>query len=155
MRFEIKPGVGLDDLKFGATRDEVESLLGPPDEIDEDLDSDEPSVAYFYWTFDLSLHFDAEDDFLLGTMELGSEQATVEGVPVIGLLKDELVAALATHNLVDPVEQAAEDSDLGERAISYLPVALSFWLEDDHVDTVQWSVVLDENDEPAWPEASD
>lgn len=155
MRFEIKPGVGLDDLKFGATREEVESMLGVPDEIDEDLDSDEPSVAYFYWTFDLSLHFDADDDFLLGTMELGSEQATVEGVPVIGLHKDELIKALAARDMRDPVEQSAEAGGLGERVLNYGEVGLSFWLEDDHVDTVQWSAVLDEHDEPIWPDPAE
>ncbi|MBK9151186.1 MAG: hypothetical protein IPM26_09355 [Saprospiraceae bacterium] len=37
MRKEIQtiiPGVGIGTLKFGLTKDEVESLVGPPDDID-------------------------------------------------------------------------------------------------------------------------
>ena len=81
---EIIIGQGLGPVKFGMTRDQVEALLGAPDEVEEnvdiDEDLDEAAEAWHYDELEMSASFDMEDDWRLGMMAISTVHV-VEALP--------------------------------------------------------------------------
>ena len=82
---EIVLGTGMGPLRFGATMDEVRTLVGEPEEIDESEDDDEfEHQAWNYYEDDhlLSLYFDREDDFRLSCIETDNPGLRLYGEPI-------------------------------------------------------------------------
>ena len=108
---EIIIGQGLGPVKFGMTRDQVEALLGAPDEVEEnvdiDEDLDEAAEAWHYDELEMSASFDMEDDWRLGMMAISSEDATLNGKALIGLNRNQLLESLQDMGFEDLVFESA------------------------------------------------
>ena len=62
---DIKPGIGLGNLKFGMSRAEVKLMLGEPTFVDKysHSDSDEDlTESWEYEELELSMSFDEDED---------------------------------------------------------------------------------------------
>jgi hypothetical protein len=90
---EIQFGVGLGNIKFGATIDEVEQLLGRPTEV-EIMHPDKSVVGWYYNDHRLRIAFQKQryrlpggacDDFLRVMLLVTSHpDATLCGIKIIG-----------------------------------------------------------------------
>lgn len=153
---QIKAGVGLGALKFGATREEVKVLLGAPDATEETQNSDEEgdlSESWHYDALELSMSFDQEEDWRLVTLAVTSDFYEFEGKTLIGLSRADLVSTLAKLEVED---LDLEDSD-GEEASTHElytsdDLGLNFWVEDDKVTEVQLSLLFIDEETIDWPE---
>ena len=77
----IELGKGVDNLKFGLTREKVALLMGEPSEK-ETIDGDDEmgtSEAWHYDELELSLTFDEDDDWKLTTIAASSPEFTFDG----------------------------------------------------------------------------
>ncbi len=88
-RWVVRPGLGLRDLPFGSSFDDVKYELGEPEDVSEDLLGVYPTIAWYFWDLGLSAHFDAEDDFRLGSFQIEREDADLFGHRLIGLPESE------------------------------------------------------------------
>jgi len=141
----VRPLVGLDDVRFGMSRDDVEQLLGEPEERAVEIDATEQTEAWYYWTRELSLTFDAEADWRLTTIDVGSPAAELRGKRLVGATLDELRAALP--------EFALEWNGSEFEPIEVDDLSMFLWIEDGVLDSIQWSVPLGADDEEQWPSA--
>src|SRR5680860_1281117 len=94
---EIKPGYGLGSLKFGMTREEVQSLLGKPSFIDKYSHTVSKKDLTESWQYDellLSLSFDEDEDWKLIMISVNDDFYEFEGKSLIGLNQDELIEQL-------------------------------------------------------------
>ena len=139
----VRPLIGLDEVRFGMTRDDVERLLGEPEERAVECDGDEQTEAWYYWSRRLSAHFDAEVDWRLTTLDLGSPDAVLRGRRLVGATLDELRAALP--------EFALEWHGNEFEPIEIDDLAMNLWIEDGVLESIQWSVPLDADEEERWP----
>lgn len=137
----------MDDVLFGWTREQVEARVGPPEEVaEQEYEDGDHTVAWYYWSRGFSFHFDAEDDWRMCRVDVDAASARLNGLRVIGLSRQELLALLGS-------EEAPwlEGPDRG--LIDVEEWGVSFWLEQDRVASVQWGVLFNDADEIIWPQA--
>lgn len=152
----IDPTVGLGQLKFGMTRDDVKRMLGEPNDVDtysfsgsdEDL-----SESWHYDDLDLSMSFDQEDDYRLITIAVSSEYYEMGGKNLVGKKRDEVLAELKSAGMKDLEFEDGDVLDMpNHKLISSPSLFINFWLEDDVLREIQWSPEFTDDDEILWPE---
>ena len=153
---KIISGVGLGELKFGATREQVKALLGEPDAVEQISNSDSDEDRSESWHFDaleLSMSFDEEEDWRLVTLAVTSDFYELEGIKLIGLSRADFITTLEKMD-VDDLE--LEDDDDEEEAVHELyssdDLGLNFWVEDNKVTEVQLSLLFIDEETIDWPE---
>ncbi len=87
---EIKIGIGLDNLVFGMSQDEVKSILGIPDKI-----NDEDYAIVFYFNDNmLKAKFDKDEKLKLYSIEVVNRDARIFGKNLFGKSKEEITLIL-------------------------------------------------------------
>ena len=77
---EIKIGIGLDNLIFGMSQDEVKSILGVPDKInDEDY-----AIVFYYNSKMIKVKFDKDEHLKLYSIEVVNQDARIFGKNLFG-----------------------------------------------------------------------
>jgi hypothetical protein len=153
---EIKPGYGLGAIKFGMTRTEVASLLGQPDDVDNYsyTDSDtELTECWEYLELELSMNFDADEDWRLVMLSVTSDFYSLNGKKLIGLNKEQLIAQLNDLKLGEiSIEDFSSEESPNNIMIEIDNISFNVWLEDDIADEIQWSPLFIDDDTIKWPE---
>ncbi len=153
---EIIIGQGLGPVKFGMTRDQVEALLGAPDEVEEnvdiDEDLDEAAEAWHYDELEMSASFDMEDDWKLGMMAISSEDALLNGKALIGLNRNQLLESLQDMGFEDLVfEDWSDEEDEDRHLVQSDASAINFWLEEGILTEIQWGPRYLDDETVDWP----
>ena len=149
----IELGVGTLGIQFGMTRQEVEKVLGKPDEIENYPSPDEEDGATEVWHYDeheLSATFDELDDWNLAALAVSSPDYLFQGVTMIGLSREEAIQQIELMDIGDieiedvPIE---EDDEVVEYQIaSIYDAALNLWFEDGSTTEVQWGAFYDDDE---------
>ncbi|MFT7620286.1 MAG: hypothetical protein ACI97A_003943 [Planctomycetota bacterium] len=143
---KIEPRIGLEDVFFGMTRDQVLEVKGEPEHVSESEHAEgEAAESWYYPALGLALHFEEECEWRLKYMETTSPDAKLKGEKIIGFSP----AALRKHLRKKRVEWGEEE---GEGGLFYSEAwDMNFWFRDGAVESVQWEVRLDEDDNYMWP----
>lgn len=153
---EIKPGIGLGPVKFGMSRAEVKLILGEPSNIEKFSYSDSDQDLTESWEFEdqgISLSFDEEEKWKLTMISITSKFYELEGKSLIGLNIEDLLEQLYKFNYgnVD-VEDCSDDDIFDNKLIDIVEKSISFWLNDDVLDEIQWTPFFIDEDTIDWPE---
>lgn len=85
---EIKIGVGLDNLIFGMSQDQVKSILGEPNKISNDaLDF---GIVYFFNKEMILAKFDNEEDLKLYSIEVHNPKVKMFNQRIINKSKKKI-----------------------------------------------------------------
>ena len=138
---DIRLGKGIGDLLFGSSRDEVQAYLGEPDEIGHHSYDREGFELYETWKYaDLGIFatFEEEGGFVLGTLSAYSDTCSLNGRPLIGKAREEVLKAISA---LDPGPMTSEDmsSESDLELLSFDSISLNLYLEDGVVNDIQWS----------------
>jgi hypothetical protein len=149
----IRPGIGLGDLAFGASQDDVRQFLGEPDDVAEDLLGASASIAWYYWSLGVSAHFDGEDGFRLGTLHVERPDAELFGTKLIDLPEEQVRATLDSHDLGEGEYQIMEFSDHPTLCwLRYESRMLNFWFKQGRLESIQWNHLIGADDQVIWPD---
>ncbi len=149
---EIKPGIGFGELKFGATRQEVEKILGVPQETENiDVEGEIHEVEVWnYWEEGHAVYFEKELDTVATNFETDNQAATLFGVKVFELDQQGIVSLMKKNGFTDP--EVEEDDELEEMIVFFEDAHLQFVFEDGKLGLVSWAVAMDDQDQVMWPE---
>ncbi|WP_205501121.1 hypothetical protein [Rufibacter psychrotolerans] len=148
---EIKLGYGIGDLRFGLSMDEVEDIMGEPEEVEESTDEDEfEHKAWNYWDSGFSFYFDKEDDYRLSCIEIANPNVTLFGKKIFEMSLPE-VEALFRQNGVQNVEKEKIENNV--TCLSYEREMIDLYFEDGKLLAVNFGVHMDDNLEVLWPQA--
>ena len=144
----IKLDEGLGDVKFGADRASVKLILGTPDEVDLQENSEEEedkTETFHYDDLEISLSFDEIDDWMLTSIATSSTEAVLGGKHLIGLRKEDFLKEAEGMDLGDKHEEDVSE-DMGENSwlISFEESGINFWFEDEVLSEIQWTKIWDE-----------
>lgn len=147
---DIRLGKGLGKIKFGLTMDEVEELLGEPEEIEESDEEDEfEHQAWNYWEDGVSLYFDKEDDYRLSCIETANRDVQLWDERIFEMSREQIMHLFADNNISDPEEEEMEG---GETRISFEKQMIDLYFEKENLIAVNFGVFIDDNLEVQWPE---
>ena len=149
MNNEIKIGLGLGKVTFGSSKESIKKNLGEPNEIEVlDIPIDGKEVTIENWHYDeleLSASFDIEQDEILETLAVSSDEYTINGVSLIGKNINEVNQLLNTLHLGSFEKDQITDEDGNSTIYSFLDSNMNFWFEDDELTEIQWGpIYLDE-----------
>lgn len=146
----IEIGVGIDQIKFGMLKADVEKVLGKPDEIDKELYGENEEAVLESWHYDeldLSLGFDEDEDWKLITVAVSDSKYTLKDKALVGLKISEIIDVLNAMGY-DEIE-LEEDEEI---SVLYLDdQSMKIWLENQVVTEVQWGPLFQDEDTIAWP----
>ncbi len=167
---EIKSGEGLGKIKFGMTREQLEKLIGEPDEIedfsyssdeDDDLvnededneeDEDAQTELWHYDNLELSVSFDEEVDWRLVNIAVSSSDYTFKGEKIIGLGRAELLDTLKKLGLTNlKQEDHSSKESPNHKLVASEALGINFWLENDVLAEMQWGPLFIDDDTIVWP----
>src|SRR6188508_1790136 len=126
---EIKLGQGLGAIKFGLTMDEVEAIMGKPEEVETSEEDEEFEYEVWnYWEEGYSFYFDEDDDYCLGLIETANEEVTLFGKKIFQMKQSEVEALLKTNGLSNPEKDTLET---GEKHVTYEKEMLDMYFDKD------------------------
>lgn len=152
---EIKPGVGLGDILFGMSREQLKKLLGDPDEIESNTHDEEGEDVTESWHYDeleVSVSFEKVEDWKLCTIAVSSPEVKLGNKAPIGLSPNELVDLLKTLDVKKPVHEDWSSADAPDyHSITAEELEMVFWIEDGEVMDIQWGPYFIDEDTIRWP----
>lgn len=158
MEYAIIPLKGFDKVKFGQTREQVLSILGQPDEIDEDAcfgDSPEEKTTVFYYDeLGLSFSFEKEEGYRLSEMSFDSDEFVLCGKIRVGMDMEE-VLKLASTCQIGEGEDISYEAELDENSKlwEYEEGNVGFYFENGVLSTIQIGPEFSEDgNEIIWPQ---
>jgi hypothetical protein len=147
---EIKLGIGIGEIKFGSTMEEIEEYMGEPEEIEESDETDEfEHKAWNYWEEGFSFYFDHEDDYRLSCIETANPAVTLWGKKVFEMDQEQIQDLFHGHGLEKP---EIEKMETGETRLSYEKDMIDLYFEDDKLIAINFGVFIGEDLEVKWPE---
>jgi hypothetical protein len=149
---EITLGTGMGPLRFGATMDEVRTLVGEPEEIEESEDEDDfEHQAWNYYEDDhlLSLYFDREDDFRLSCIETDNPGLRLFGEGIHGRSIEQIRDLMQRHGQGTTPE--LETMEGGEVRLSYEKSMIDLYFEEGQLQFVNFGVFINDDLEVQWP----
>jgi hypothetical protein len=140
MKKNIQIGIGIGDVKFGMSPDQVKALLGEPDEVNKQVYSDEDpdyySIEWHYDAIEMSVVFDMMETLELATISISSESFTLEGNSLIGNTIEKVMALLDKTDLSSEWEELEEEED-NSRSFVNEEEGLSLYFEDGLLSELQ------------------
>jgi hypothetical protein len=145
---KINPGVGVGALRFGQSEAEVEALIGTPDRVEEERYEGDSSLAWHYQALGLSIYFEADPELRLIMIDADSPEVRFDSLAPIGLDEEDLVERL---DELGNVVLEEEFEELDRRVYDLVDTGVWFWVHKGRCDSVQVSVLVDDDDEYVWP----
>ncbi len=157
----INPGIGLGELKFGMSQDEVKEILGLPNEIEiyqylPNTEESEFSENWHYEELELSISFSSEDDWRINTISINSHHYSLWNSIKIGqsiVQVEEILNKLKKANYIceDWSNLESPDHKLFELNEYYL----NLWFDNKELSEIQWSPKFINDEEIDWPHISE
>ncbi len=147
----IKALTGLNELKFGATKKEVEAIYGEPSEV-EIIEGDEDFSDVEIWFYDdheFSVFFEKEFDDRCTNFETDDQNAVLFGKNIFRLSEKEIIALLKENGYSD--FEAEDNPEEGERLVSFFDAQIDFLFEGKKLAQVSWAVLVNDDENPVWP----
>lgn len=145
----IKPGIGLGDICFGATREECRKYFGKPeDELKEEFEGEE-YITWYYGEGDIAFSFEGSEDFRLGTIIISKNNATLDNEEIIGKSINEIKQYLKKKAYFYLEED--DELDPSMKVINVGALECNFMFTDGFLDGVQWSYLWEDDETPKWP----
>jgi hypothetical protein len=146
----VYPGAGLGALVFGVHQHEVARYLGKPEEVDTSKIGNDDTIAWYYWDLGVSAHFDGEDGFRLGTLDIEREDAKLFGRRLIGCTDRRV------REVLDPLALGATEWEEYTHAnhislLTYTDQQLYFYFHNGLLHNIQWTPRFGADDQYIWP----
>jgi hypothetical protein len=150
---EIVPGRGVGKVLLGMTKEQVEEIIGKPDEFEEvDYDDGESAVTWFYYDLQIDLNFESEDDFRLSFISAEKEKHHIGGKIKVGMAKQDVLNGCKELGLSTPeVEDFSSDDVPNQQLIALEKENLNLWFTDGKLDEIQFGPFWKDDETPIWP----
>ncbi|MCR5888101.1 hypothetical protein LRS06_10010 [Hymenobacter sp. J193] len=146
---EIVLGQGMGPLKFGASQDQVRTLMGEPEEIEESEDEDEfEHQAWNYLDEGYSLYFDREDDYRLSCIETDHPGMRLYGESIHGRSVEQIEDLMSQHG---HTASEKETMETGEVRLSYEKEMIDLYFDEDELQFINFGVFINDDLEVQWP----
>ena len=152
----IVPGIGVGAIQYGMSEDEVITLMGKPDKINEEEyveGSGDWRRALWYSPRNITFTFDMENDYRLGTITIMGSGYRLFGKELFNASKSLVRKVVAEYSQeLLPVEDYIEFDDGPHECLSSDILGIMFWFDSDNLTEMQCSYLFEaDNETEIWP----
>lgn len=146
---EVQIGVGLDNLIFGMSENDVMAILGKPDEIDMYLSF---AITYCYNTMMIKLRFDKVEELKLYDIEIFNPHVIMFKQKLIGKSKSQIKSILKKlgYTKIEHEDYACYDMDGFETLFSD-EIGTFFAFEFNKLIHIDIEPIINDKDKIIWP----
>ncbi len=142
---EILIKIGLDNIKFGMSPEEVTSLLGEAQEVENlEIDDENTTTISHYLDKEFALFFVNSRKPCLECIETSNRDTLLFGKKIFLLNECEIISLL-TENGFSNYE--TETEIWGEKRLTFEDAMIDFYFDDKHLSVISWGILIDENGE--------
>ena len=151
----ILPGLGIDNIRYGASRASVKEIFGEPERKEVENWSD-GSVSFIIWEYDsmgVDFWFYSDNDYKFESVTVKNKDVTLFGRKWIGLDESSLIDAASRLNLNMVLDD--DFPELDSKDYNCDDLGVSFWLISEKVVSISATVLYEsDNETPKWPSDS-
>ena len=138
---EIKIGLGLSKLAFGASMTDVEQLLGKAnkEELLNELE-EYPTIVWYYDDLRISLFFDAKVTELFICADIENPEATLWNEKIFSLGEAQIVALFKTHGIY---LFETEVQEWGEKRLSFDEANVDFYFANNKLISINYGIITE------------
>lgn len=142
---EIKIGIGIEDIFFGMSKDEIKVILGEPDKIIRGAVED--WITYEYFDKMIRLIFSKEQNDKLITIEVHHQDILIFGENIFNKSKEEIRLFMNNHGY-----NVMEYEDYGTfETLASNKLHLTLEFEFNKLNSIEFSPLFKNDDDIIWP----
>ena len=142
---EIIIGIGLDNIIFGMSQEEIKSILGEPDKINsEEIDY---GIVYYFNKEMLVVKFDKDENFKLYSIESFNPEIKMFNKRIMKKSKDSIKTLLRKKGYTKVGYQEYDSFD----TLYFEEIRTTLMFEFDRLRSIEFSPLLKNDDEIIWP----
>ena len=145
---EIALKIGLNELKFGLTPDEVLKILGTPDEKEKMQEEGADTEMWFYDEDGITVFFEKFEKMRCVLLETENENTFLFGNKIFELKEKAIKDLFLLNGYSDFLE---ETETWGEKRIGISDAVIDFYFDGEDIVAVNWGMDYDDEGEPIWP----
>jgi hypothetical protein len=136
VQLDIKPGIGLSALLFGATMGEAEKIFGKPEEVEllDDIEDCQATV-WHYWENGFTLFFDEQDTQNFNCVEIDAPDTLLWGKKIFSLTEQQLIQLFKSKGIT---QYETEEHEWGESRLSFDAANIDFYFEKNKLSSVNY-----------------
>lgn len=140
-KIEIIPLTGINELKFGATKEEILEIFGTADEIEIIEEEEEVFTEMFSFPrLKASLFFEGnETEMVLTSCDTENPEVSLFNNRIFDFSEVEIMQLMQEHNFKD---MEIDEEEWGEKRISYLDAMIDFYFENEELVSVTWGILV-------------
>lgn len=96
---EVKPGQGYGKLIFGMSQEEVITLKGDADQINDINEESDQYIIYYYYQDQVKLYFDKDKNYRLYSIEIFDKKVKYLNTEIIDMTEKDLKTLLFRNKL--------------------------------------------------------
>lgn len=152
----IVPGVGIGPIEYGITEEELISIIGEPDKIDEEEyveGTGDWHRVLWYSARNLHFTFDKEDGYQLGTITVLGSGYPLLGKELFSLPQDTVknFVAKATRE-IPKLEDWTWNEEETHKCLQHDGLGILFWFDNGDLSEMQCSYLFESDNETViWP----
>lgn len=142
MKLEIKPKVGLGDLKFGEIPENVTKLFGEPEQAEEISSDDDLKTTILSYENGVTIFLEGLVEPVVSNFDIDNKMATLFGKEIFGMSELQVIE-LMNQNSYSEIEK--EEEEWGETRLTFDDAMVDFYFEDDELVAVSWGVLINDD----------
>jgi hypothetical protein len=154
-KMDIKPGIGIGQIKFGISEEQLIAILGKPIFVKEGeyIEKSGDYSRELFYQKDLSFTFDTEDSYRLGLITIRNSGHLLYGRDLIGLPMAFVKSIISKKvSEIPKYKNWSHENALNHISLDYDKLGLCFWFDNDLLDEIQCSYLFHEDgDTVIWP----
>jgi len=136
---DVKPKVGLGDIKFGDFTKRVMELVGDPGSVEEISTDDEIKTTVLSFSDGITVFLEGILDPVVSHFDLYNNKATLFGIKIFDLNEQEIIKLMNDNAYVE-VEK--EDEEWGETRLTFDDALMDFYFIEGALVAVNWGVIV-------------
>ena len=132
MKLDIKIHKGIGDIYFDAPVEEVVTILGQPDEVENIDNAADESTTVLRYEEGLTLFFEGENP-RLSCIDISCEETTLFGKKLFDMNEKDIVKLMVDNGMF---EQDVDNEDWGERRVTFNEGNIDFYFDADELLSV-------------------
>lgn len=142
---KIKFGIGVEDILFGMTQEEIKSIWGEPNRIN--TEEKEQGIVYYFNSKMVKLKFDLDEDSKLSSIEVHNPKVKIFNRNVFLKTKEEIKSLLKSNGYIN---FEYEDYEIFDTFFCE-DIWATFEFEFDRLISIEFSPLYKNDDERIWP----
>jgi len=142
MNLEIKPKIGLGDLKFGEIPENVTKMFGKPEQVEEITSDDDLKTTILSYSNGVTIFLEGLVEPVVSNFDIDNKNATLFGQEIFGMSEKEIISMMNDQGFGE-IEK--EEEEWGETRVTFDDALIDFYFEKNQLVAVSWGVLINDD----------